>query len=402
VKTFFAQRGKASCIRTWPAVLSVIFLCFAGARILTGSTNRAPVVANRPAERGPGITYLHDEIPDAPWSIHVVKVDRTRADLQFETTLGAGSQIGMSLVSDQLKKIAPDLGRAVAAINGDFYKIADKYNGDPKGVQIVHGELVSAPISSHSCFWIAANGEPRITNVYPNFTVTWPGGESIPVGLNEERAKNTAVLYTAANGTTTGTDGGVEIVLGRHANESWLPLRIGETYSAVVKEVRASGNTPLGPDTVVLSVGPRITSQVAGLKPGSTVTFSTATTPSMAGSLTAIGGGPALVHGGVPGKFSGLQRRDPRTALGWNEKHYFLVVVDGRQKTSVGMTFTELASYMTNLNCHEAINLDGGGSATLWVFGHVMNNPSEGRERPAANALVVVRKGQPAPANNPD
>jgi exopolysaccharide biosynthesis protein len=56
------------------------------------------------------------------------------------------------------------------------------------------------------------------------------------------------------------------------------------------------------------------------------------------------------------------------------------------------MTFSELATYMLSKGCDEAINLDGGGSATLWVYGHVMNNPSEGKERPAANALLVVRK----------
>jgi hypothetical protein len=28
----------------------------------------------------------------------------------------------------------------------------------------------------------------------------------------------------------------------------------------------------------------------------------------------------------------------------------------------------------------------------MWVRGNVMNNPSEGRERPAANALVVLRR----------
>jgi exopolysaccharide biosynthesis protein len=59
---------------------------------------------------------------------------------------------------------------------------------------------------------------------------------------------------------------------------------------------------------------------------------------------------------------------------------------------SVGMTFAELADYMVKLGCEEAMSLDGGGSATCWVTGQVMNSPSEGRERPMANALVVVEK----------
>ena len=56
------------------------------------------------------------------------------------------------------------------------------------------------------------------------------------------------------------------------------------------------------------------------------------------------------------------------------------------------MTFPELAAYLVKLGCTEAINLDGGGSATLWVYGNIMNSPSEGRPRPAANALVILRQ----------
>jgi len=40
------------------------------------------------------------------------------------------------------------------------------------------------------------------------------------------------------------------------------------------------------------------------------------------------------------------------------------------------------------------MNLDGGGSATLWALGAVRNSPSEGDERPSANALVLVKKKQ--------
>ena len=80
-------------------------------------------------------------------------------------------------------------------------------------------------------------------------------------------------------------------------------------------------------------------------------------------------------------------------AIGWSKEHIFMVEVDGRQgQLSVGMTLAELAAYMIKLGCQQAVNLDGGGSATLWVCGNVMNSPSEGQERPGANSLVLVRK----------
>jgi exopolysaccharide biosynthesis protein len=65
------------------------------------------------------------------------------------------------------------------------------------------------------------------------------------------------------------------------------------------------------------------------------------------------------------------------------------------------MTFPELAKYMAELGCEEAINLDGGGSATMWVLGQVVNSPSEGRQRPGANALVVMRRPGVSEARRP-
>ena len=59
------------------------------------------------------------------------------------------------------------------------------------------------------------------------------------------------------------------------------------------------------------------------------------------------------------------------------------------------MTFAELADYMLKLGCTDALNLDGGGSVTMWLVGNVVNSPSQGRERPAANALVLVQKPKP-------
>jgi exopolysaccharide biosynthesis protein len=85
--------------------------------------------------------------------------------------------------------------------------------------------------------------------------------------------------------------------------------------------------------------------------------------------------------------------RNPRSAFGWNERYYFFVQADGRQpRHSMGMTFAELANYFVKLDCDYALNLDGGGSCTTWLDGKTVNRPSEGRERPSANALVVVRR----------
>ena len=128
------------------------------------------------------------------------------------------------------------------------------------------------------------------------------------------------------------------------------------------------------------------------MKPGDTLQLATESVPNLAGVNVAIGGGPALIQNGEVMTWKGwVHLPQPRTALGWNKQSIFLVEVDGRQfDVSLGMTFTQLAKYLRELGCEQAVNLDGGGSATLWAFGAVRNSPSEGQERPAPNALVVV------------
>jgi hypothetical protein len=216
------------------------------------------------------------------------------------------------------------------------------------------------------------------------------------MGLNEERGSDAAVLYTSVVGTNTHSYGGVDLVLARAENSDWLPLAPGRTYTAQVTAVVEHGDAPLRPGVMVLSLGPQLVARTPKVRVRDLVGLSTATLPDLKGAKTGLGGGPTLVIGGQPVKtLSDLQGRHPRSAIGWNREFFFLVEVDGRQRSlSAGMTMPELANYFVKLGCQEAMNLDGGGSATLWVLGTVMNEPSEGRPRPAANALVLVQKAK--------
>ena len=342
---------------------------------------------------GLGIRYDHDEVAKVPWSIHVLKVDRSRTDLEFHTTLARTNTFGFTTLSEQLKAFPSALGQPLGAVNGDFWKEGRQPEGDPMGLQIRQGELVSAPCSERPCFWIDAQGQPHATNVLAQFAVTWGNGQSTLFGLNEERTNNGAVLYTAAVGASTKTRGGRELVLERAGDNPWLPLRIGESYTVRVREVREAGDAPLAADIAVLSLSPELAARLPRPAFGSSLKLATETTPSLRGVNVAIGGNPMLVRDGKAVTFSGPQPQHPRTAIGWNDKHFFLVVVDGRQnKLSIGMSCPELAAYFVKLGCQRAMNLDGGGSATFWALGQVMNSPCYGQERPMANALVLIQK----------
>lgn len=349
----------------------------------------------------PGVTYTNIIVPTEPWSIHVVKIDRSGNRYEIQTPHAGKGALGLSTLRDQITAIEPGKGIAVAAINGGFYRRDSAYAGAARGLQIISGEVISAPAGNAS-FWVDIGGDPHLTNVTSQFQFTTPDGKRTPFGLNEMRPDNGVVLYTQVIGNSTGTTNGMELVL-EHAGGRWLPLRVGQHYSARVREVRHSGNTPLSADILVLSFGPAIAKQFPDLKANATLQISTASLPSLSVARAAISGGPILVKNGKRQKiraeadaayeFSSMLEQHPRSAVGWNQDSFFLVEVDGRQKDlSVGMTLDELSTFLVKLGCQEAMNLDGGGSSTLWYDGEVRNNPCDGYERTIANSLVVVKK----------
>ncbi|MBO9659399.1 MAG: phosphodiester glycosidase family protein [Chitinophagaceae bacterium] len=95
--------------------------------------------------------------------------------------------------------------------------------------------------------------------------------------------------------------------------------------------------------------------------------------------------------------------RHPRTALGKKKDGTIvLLVVDGRATESSGMSIPELQQTMKWLGCIDAINLDGGGSTTMYIKDQpdqgVVNHPSDNKkwdhkgEREVANALVLLKQ----------
>ena len=97
--------------------------------------------------------------------------------------------------------------------------------------------------------------------------------------------------------------------------------------------------------------------------------------------------------------------RHNRTAVGIRpDGTVLLIVVDGRAPKAAGMSLLELQQVMRWLSCRNALNLDGGGSATFYADlrgNHgVLNYPTDnGRfdhegESTVSNAVLVVRKAK--------
>ncbi len=116
---------------------------------------------------------------------------------------------------------------------------------------------------------------------------------------------------------------------------------------------------------------------------------------------TAIGGGPVLVQDGqvritneeelmFAGK--GFTDKHPRTAMGYtSDGKLIILLIEGRNTAASGATLTQEAQLLKDLNCIEALNLDGGGSSCLLLNGKETIAPSDKKQRavPAVFQIAV-------------
>lgn len=118
---------------------------------------------------------------------------------------------------------------------------------------------------------------------------------------------------------------------------------------------------------------------------------------------TLIANGPRLIVNGVIETASfalpsgnHCTGRHNRTAVGLTgDNRLLLVTIDGRTNRGIGTTCEETAIIMEELGAVDALNMDGGGTTTMWIAGEpssgVVNYPSDpGGERSTPNAIAVV------------
>jgi hypothetical protein len=235
--------------------------------------------------------------------------------------------------------------------------------------------------------------------------------------LNEPRAADALALYTSHFAADTGTKADGTEVLVRMSRPLGL---LAKAPGKIVKVRDNAGSSPLPFNHVVLSAhGKAAVELLRHARVGQGVHFDLdlkdhgnagiGLTPHDWHNAYASIGGPkcVLVDGKVPrdweakakkyaekGQVHGSVVKDPRTAIAFNERYIYFLVIDGRSKQSIGMTFTEAGFFCRDeLQATEAMLQDGGGSSTLWVDGKVKNIPSGKGKDEKAGVLRAVANG---------
>ncbi|MBI3910109.1 MAG: phosphodiester glycosidase family protein [Armatimonadetes bacterium] len=355
---------------------------------------------------GPGVRWQRWVRPEGPWVIHIVEADLSQSYIQV-APLHAGARVADALpISEQAARVTRADRYPIAAVNGDYFVMEGDQRGLPIGVIVRAGEVYHNPFP-RSALVVGPHRPPRVVILRMNAWIEAPRkGRRALDRINNPRGNGHLVLYTAHYGSFTGTSAsGVEAYLHPETPTLMPGVDLKATVGAVQRRV---GNAPIAATGWVLSGSGEAAAFLGALRPGDAVTVRVDFDPPLAPEDEVIGGGPRLVRsrrvsvedeeGILLPAFAA--RRHPRTAVGYRDNTLFLVTVDGRQPGySDGMTLEELARLMVELGCQEALNLDGGGSTTMWVRGAVRNRPSDGRERAVANGLAIFSaapKGPPA------
>jgi len=359
----------------------------------------------------PGVEYAQADhkVGEDPVKINLLRLDLKKVRLDVHHALDKA--IGLETTSSIAKRKG-----AVAAINAGFFRLdRSQFAGEAAGVLMIDRRLLSESEKDRTAVFIRNWGDE--TSVQFSHININDGLEikkkRVPIsGINRERKDGEVVIYTPHfhTSTLTGSDGVEFIVRGGRvtsiidrAGNSEIP-RDGYVVSVQNKikgdlMIRAKVGTKFAWQTLVKhNAGPRGFPEEDEVR---------RTTFAFSGAEDITNGVPQLIRDGKiditweqeKASRAFVETRHPRTAVAkMKDGKFLMMTVDGRQPgVSVGMTLQELAEYLLTLGVVDAMNLDGGGSTTMFLDGKVVNKPSDPTgERKIGDAIVVTLRKKPA------
>ena len=311
-----------------------------------------------------------------PVRINLVEIDRTLAK-DYELKPALSSPVNQLHNKRTISAIAKNTN-SIVAINGGFFK---PQTGVPLGTLMINEKIYTGPVYDRVALGIFDDGF-QVARLQMN-GILKSGKNQLKIdNINQPRMLSTyAIAYTRDWGTKAPASPkyGWQIAIkdNKILSSSFNPLTIPEGGYVIV--------APLG------SLKPFLEEK--------NVEVDIKTTPEWKGVRHIISGGPYLVRNGEvfvdmsAQKLGSIGGKNPRTAIGYTlDNDLIMVTVDGREGASVGMTLMQLARFMKEVGCINAINLDGGGSTVMYVNGQVVNHPVYKGGIALSNALVLSKK----------
>ena len=401
-----APPGVRRARRRFAAIPLGAILAVAGAGVLPAPGYAAPALqspaaapASRPSaapdvsvlattQLAPGLT-LTDITTSGPNRGNVLTANLAEPTLKPKY-INPGTVAATAALTTQASRAG-----VVAAVNGDFFDFG--VTGAPRGIGIDNGQLLNGP----------ASGWNNTVAFYPNGAGTRAGLADILLDASVRMPDGSTLTATNLNSPNIAANG-IGIYNPLWGDKPRADVLDGATRSRevevsnghVIRVSTSPGGKVAAGSVVALGVNTGADA-LAGLAVGDAVSINYQPRGGD-GAQVAIGGNLVLLRDGVPTTVS--HPLNPRTAVGFSADglKMWLVVIDGRSSSSVGMTYVQLANYMKSLGADDALNLDGGGSSTLVARMpgatslSVRNTPSDGAQRAVPNGIGFISTAQPS------
>ncbi|MFZ5632002.1 MAG: S-layer homology domain-containing protein [Bacillota bacterium] len=348
-------------------IAALVFLCLLLPYPAPAALQNDRVLEKRPVAEGLVLEKHLVTVGGGQALIYVMKADLSNPYLKINTLVGADGTLSKNA---RVTDMAVGAG-AVAAVNADFFQMVE--SGRPIGMTYKDGRLITSPPLRDDMFGWAINkdGVPLIEVFNFSGKVTARNGAMFPLaGINkpsyfQSGEKNshdhTLLMYNRfwggiSRGKIDDQDNVAEVFVSNNVVSEILVNQAG-------KAIPENGYVLAGRGSAAEYIK-------ANIKVGDKITLDYTVAPEGDKLWAGTGGWSLLVDKGRPmSNYPGdINGPNARTAVGYSadRKKLFIVTVE-KSGGSRGVTLGELAEYMAGLGVERALNLDGGGSATLAV-----------------------------------
>ena len=343
-----------------------------------------------------GVEYAEvtREISGLKVNMNLLRLDLTKVRLNVHHAMDSASG------TEKTSSIAKRHG-AIAAINAGFFRLDSSiWAGDAAGALAIDRKILSEPHYERIGILIFDDlGKQTVMfshlQLARTIIIFGKSDKMILKGINRERLDtDDVVVYTPEFHRTTLTNSnGAEAVIRNNKVTSIAPDR---------------GSSVIPNDGWVLSVTGQFVNMMRDMQVGQSVKVPSNIGWSYEGrkkrnadvSYDATNGVPQLIKDGKiditweqeKTTKAFVETRHPRTAVAkLKDGKFLMITVDGRSESSGGIGLQDLAEYLLSIGAVDAMNLDGGGSTTMFLDGKVVNHPSDKEgERKVGDAILVT------------
>ncbi len=356
---------------------------------------------------GPGAYYM---------ALHLFSASAAKPIKAFITVADMNNQylsmipvIGRDSVSNQERPSAMAIRKSAAGIryiagtNSDFYNTTTIY---PRNANMIEGVLGS-PADNAAITGSLYAGNAIFDAQKKMYIDAFTYSASATIG-SQSRNIDTINYYTMSNpnslmffniycGKTTGTNNNrTEVAV---TPVSGKVNYNGETDMKVVEVYPNQGNHAVSNSVSILSGTGTGKAFLDQLNVNDVIKLKFGLVPRSGASITPhnIAGGRQIImkNGSIQQDFWNGDEKHPRTGIGFsnNGSKVYMCVIDGRSTIAADVLTSEMAQIMKYYGATDALNLDGGGSSTMYLdkVGTV-NNPSDGTERSVVAGIFAVSK----------